>query len=369
MVKTIQKSSGKASTMAQLLEAHKSPFVTLRKAETIIGRITKLTPSEILVDINAKTEAVVLEKDKRFLRNILSTLKVGDEVSVYVLSPESDRGNPVVSLRKFMDDLSWKRLADFKENKKELEVLVTDVTRGGFLITTNDGLSGFLPNSQVLPSLNPQEIVGKKIKAFILELNRKDHKIIFSQKTLLGVEDFEKAIKNLKIKIEQKISAVIENVTPFAIFVTIQNSDGESLEGIIHISEISWEKVENIADLFSVGQVLEALVIGIDKESRRIELSLKRLTKDPFEEIAKGFTIDQKVSGRIFRVLPSGVILKLNSPSGGGEIEGFIRREKIPPTVSYKTGEEINVTISQIDPKRHRIVVAPVLTVKPIGYR
>lgn len=349
-------------TMAELLASHKTTFVTFNKGDIVTGIITKLTPAEILVDVDAKTEAVVLEKDRKILKTLLSTLKVGDSVQVSILDPESDRGNPVVSLRRFIGDLSWKKLSDFKENKKEVEVLVTEATKGGYLVQTDEGLSGFLPNSHILHNLNPQDAVSKKIKVFVLELIRPEHKIIFSQKALLGAEDFGKAIRDFKK--EQKIDAIITNLTPFGIFVSIQNSKGETIDGLIHISEISWKKVENVQDLFSSGQKIEAVIIGFDKDAKRVDLSIKRLTADPFEEKSKKFSQDQKVSGKVLKIISTGIILELEDG-----VEGFIRKEKVPPNVSYSQGEEMNVTVSEVDRKKHRIILVPVLLEKPIGYR
>lgn len=350
-------------TMEELLRSYKTSFSSYKKGDKATGKITKLTHQEILVDINSKSEAVVLEKDRRILKNILSLVKEGDEVIVSVLDPESDKGHPVVSLRRFIDDKLWKKLEEKKEARQEIELLINESTKGGLLVSTEQGLSGFLPNSHLLHIQNQQEMIGKKIKAFILELARPERKIILSQKPVLRAEDFDKSIKTLTI--DQKIDTIISNITSFGLFVTLQNQDGQQLDGLIHISEISWDKVENISDLFCAGQKVQALIIGFDKEGKRVDLSIKRLTKDPFEELAKNLAIDQKIKGKVERILPTGVLLKFE-PS---ELEGFIRKEKIPPTVSYEVGEEVNTTISQIDKKRHRIIVVPVLTVKPIGYK
>lgn len=362
-VKSRSASSGSV-TMADLLASYKSSFKTLHKGETVKGKITKLTPKEILVDVEAKTEAVVLEKDKRILRNLLSTYKVGDMVDVYILDPESDKGNPVISMRKSIDELSWKRLEDQKQKRQEIEVTINEVTKGGYLVSTKEGMSGFLPNSHLSFS-HAEDIVGKKIKAFLLELNRPEKKIIFSQKPVMGVDDFEKAIKGLKV--EQKIDATVSNITPFGVFVILQNV-GQNVDGLVHISEISWEKIENVSDHFTMGQKVEAAIIGFDKDAKRVDLSVKRLSTDPFEEIFKSFTVDQKVTGKVLRISSNGVSLRL-SLKGELEVEGFIRKEKIPPTITYNVGDEVIATVSQIDKRKHRILLVPVLSAKPIGYR
>ena len=351
----------KSKTMADLLKSVQTKFVSPHKGDVLEGTITKLTSSEILVDIGAKTEAVVLEKDKRILRNLLRSLKVGDKVTVAVLNPESDMGNTVVSLRRFMDEKIWDRLNKLLKNKEAVKVSVDDVTKGGFLVSTEDGISGFLPNSQSVFLENSQSMVGNVIDAAVIELNRPLKKIIFSQKALIGSEDFEKAVKNLKVK--QKVEATIANVTPFGIFVSFKS--GENLvEGFIHISEISWEKTTTVPDIFKTGQKIEAEIVSFDKEAKRVNLSIKNLTKNPFEEKLKEFTPDRKVSGSVLKVFANGVLIDL-----GDGIEGFIKKDKIPPTIAYTQGASVNATVVEVDTKKQRVLLVPVLKEKPIGYR
>ena len=353
--------SNRPMTMAELLASHKSTFVSPKKGEILEGTVTKLTSSEILVDIGATTEAVVLEKDKRILRSLLSNLKVGDKVTVSVLNPESDLGNPVVSLRRFIDDRLWVRLDALLKSKELLEVSVNEATKGGFLVSSRDGIEGFLPNSQTMFTESGQDLVGKTLKVVIIELNKSLHKIIFSQKSAMGDSDFNDAVKSLKP--EQKIDSVISNIAPFGIFTSIQLDD-KFVEGFVHISEISWEKTENIGKDFKVGDKITALITGFDKEAKRVNLSLKRLTKDPFEEKLKNYVQDKRVEGTVSKVIATGVLVELEEG-----VEGFIRKEKIPPTVSYSAGSSVTATVSEVDGKKHRVILVPVLKEKPIGYR
>lgn len=359
-------SSRLAASMADLMKSVSTSFVTLHKGDILKGKIKKLTSSEILIDINSKTDAVVLEKDKKNLRNILSTFKVGDEVSVSVLNPESDMGHPVVSLRRYLEDLMWEKLLNMQKNQEGLEATISEITKGGFLVSAKNGVSGFLPNSHTMFMSQSQDIVGKKINVFPLELNRVAHKIIFSQKPVLDLSAFNGLVKDLKI--EQKIEAIIANVTPFGIFISIPISGNKSVDGLIHISEISWDKVSDIDEIFSAGQKVEAVIIGIDRDAKRVDLSIKRITVDPFDEIVKKFAVDQKVAAKVTQVVPTGVVLEIEE-NGGQKTEGFIRREKIPPNVSYEIGDKINATITQIDKRKHRIILVPVLLEKPMGYK
>ncbi|MBI2621936.1 MAG: 30S ribosomal protein S1 [Candidatus Levybacteria bacterium] len=351
--------------MAELMAKKQPSIKSFKKGEVVTGIITKLTSSEILIEIGAKTEAVVLEKDKNLLRSLLSTLKVGERVNVSVLNPESDQGNPVVSLRRFMDEKHWGVLDKLQKEEQILEVTVTDVTKGGFLVTTADGMNGFLPNSQAILSDTPSSFVGKKIKAQILEINRPLHKVIFSQKAALGDEDFIKTISQLKIG--EIVDAVISNTTSFGIFVSVKSGLGQSessLEGFIHLSELSWDKIETAENYFKIGEKIKAQVLGIDKEAKRINLSIKRMTIDPFEETAKEFVADKKVKGKITQISSLGITLDL-----GEGVEGLIKKDKIPPSTTYASGDELEGIVSEVDVRRHRVILTPVLKEKPIGYR
>ncbi len=348
--------------MAELMGKTQSTIVAPKKGDVLTGTITKLTSSEIIVDINAKTEAVVLEKDKDILRKILSSYKIGDKVQVQVLNPESDFGYPVVSMRRSIDNIVWEKLTSLQKSQEPVDVRIDQGTKGGFLVSTLDGISGFLPNSHTSSIDNPQNLTGKKIKVVVLELNRNLHKIIFSQKQVVGLADFQKLIKD--IKTGQKIDSIVSNVTPFGVFLSIPLDNEKVVEGFVHISEVSWENVDNLANKFKIGDKIEGVVLGFDKESRRINLSIKRLQKDPYEAKLQEFQVDRKLTGKVTKVSSSGILIDL-----GNTITGFIKKDKVPPNVKYKEGEEIEALVAGVDKKRHRVDLVPVLKAKPIGYR
>ena len=247
--------------MADLMKSVQSSFISPKKGQVLQGTITKLTPSEILVDIGAKSEAVVLEKDRRILKTLLSNLKVGDKVSVSVLNPESDFGNPVVSLRRFIDEILWQKIEERKNKKSVLTGTISQISRGGFMVTTTDGISGFLPNSQASVSINSEKT--GKIKVSILETDRQQRKIIFSQKETIA-EDFEKAVKELKV--DQKIDSIVSNIAPFGIFVSIP-IDGKNIEGFIKKDKIP------VGTNYEVGSKVQTVISEFDKKNRRVILS------------------------------------------------------------------------------------------------
>ncbi len=366
--------------MAELLAkaTAKKPIVSPKKGQTLTGTITTLSPSGILVDISAKTESIVLEKDRRLLKSLLSTLKVGDTVTVSVLNPESDTGNPVVSLRRFLDDIQWKKLEEFQKKQQPIKAIVTDITKGGLLVDSEIGISGFLPNSQMSQPVGESDManmVSKKIAVYVLELGREAKKIIFSQKPAVKKEEFEEAIKQLSVG--QKIDATINNIALFGVFVSIPVGDNKTLDGLIHISELSWDEV-NIQTLkeredFQPGKKITAEIIRFDRDAKRIDLSIKRLTKDPFDHVFNTLAVDQKLKGVVTQVQTSGLVLSLAIPGADSElvskIVGIIRKEKIPPTKIYEVSEHVEGTISHIDAQRRKIYLVPVLKEKPIGYR
>lgn len=360
--KTPTNNSSKAATsMAELLKKSTTALPSFKKGEIIEGVITKLTSGEILVDINAKAEAVVLEKEKRLLNSLLSSLKVGDRVKVQILNPESDMGYPVVSLRRFLDEAVWKKLDELKNKKEVIEVVVDEATKGGFLVSSKDGMSGFLPNSHVTFKDDPQSLVGSRVKVVVFELDRAAHRVVFSQKHTVTSSDFEKEVSSLKPG--QKVKAKITNIAPFGVFVLL-TADGKTVEGFIHISEVSWENVADLNVLYKPGEEVEASVIGIDKEARRINLSVKRLKEDPFDRLSVNYPVDKKVTAEVSNVINTGVVVILEDG-----ISGIIKKEKIPPTVSFKAGDSVDAVVSGIDKRARRILLVPVLQAKPIGYR
>lgn len=353
------------SAMAQLLAKHQNKFVTLKKGESVKAKITKLTHNEVLVDAGAKTEAHVLERDKRIMQNILNQFKVGDSVEVNVLNPESESGQAVVSMRRYLGNMAWGKLEELQKKSEQVEVVVKDATKAGYVVDTAFGISGFLPQSHVSFStgdLNP----GQTVKVTVLELNRIDNKVIFSQKKTMSDEEFEKLSKQYKVG--EKLNVTITNVTPFGIFVALPQPKGtkedQELEGFIHISETSWEKVADMAGTFTPGQEIEAVLTRFDNETRRVSLSIKRLTADPFETLMEQYPVDKKVKGTVTGFEDGDVVFSL-----GEDTEGVLRKDKIPPTTKYEEGQSVNLVISDHDKRKHRLLVSPVLLEKPLGYR
>lgn len=358
--------SSKVTSMAELLAKHQSTFVTLHRGDVVKAKVSKVTPTEILLEVGAKTEAVVMEKDRKIMKHLVSLLKVGDTVEAMVLNPESDMGYPMMSLRHFAEDKTWTLLEELLKSQEKVDVTVTEATKGGFLVESASGVNGFLPNSHLSPNTDTDELVGSHIKASVVDLNRQQNKVIFSEKGMMTDEDFKKATASLKEG--QKMTGTISGITSFGLFVPLPLSGEKFLDGLVHISEVSWERMSDLSQVFAVGQEVEVMVIGFDTDNKRVDLSIKRLSADPFKAILEAYPADKKVTGTITDINEQGVDLELPAVEGM-KVLGTIRKEKISPNTKYEVGQEVQVTVVSVDQKKRKVLLTPVLKEKPLMYR
>lgn len=354
----------KATSMSELMAKYSNFFVPLKKGDIVKGRIIKVNKNEILIDLHPRGEALVIEKDPHLAKILHSFVKEGDEVEATVISTESESGLPLVSLRHFIEDQRWKRLEKLKNDGTIIKVTITDVTKGGYIVLSDEGQTGFLPFSHVLASQAHSLKVGRTVSVVVFDLDKKSKKVIFSQKSTIPVENFKTWTSG--VKVGETIKAQIRTITPFGYFVTFhpQGREDVTLDGLIHISEIAWEKLENPLEAYKVGDTVECVVIGVNVDERRVDLSIKRLQEDPFEKLKEKFYIDREVSAEVVRIEEGNVIVDL-----GEGIEGVIKKEKIPPTTKYEIGQNVNAVVNAHDLRRRRIELTPILKEKPLMYR
>lgn len=358
-IRPVRTPQGKpASSMAELM-SRSGGVQTLQKGQIIEGIIKKLTSKEILMDIGAKGDALVIEFDKQNLENLLSFLKVGDRVAASVISPESEEGFPVVSLRRTLDDFIFNKFDDMVKGEAAFEVEIVESTRGGYYAVTTQGIKGFLPSSQVVDTENP---VGRKIQVKILEYDRPKKRVLFSQKALTYVMNPAK-IQEL-VKRDEVISATVSGITPYGLYVTVTPKKDVLIEGFVHISEIAYEHVTDLANRFKIGEKIEAKVLEVDSTNKRINLSIKQTKKDAFTEVAAKYKKEDKVKGKVVEVKSRGVTVQIDE-----NIRGFIPSDKIGSGATFKVGEEVSAEVVDFDERRRVIVLSPILKAVPIGYR
>lgn len=357
--------------MADLLQSTGYNIPTLRRGQEVVGWVISLTHSEMLLDIGAKSEGIIFGKELSLVQDVVSKIKVGDSIDAVVVFPENDAGQVVLSLKKLSSDKRWAELDEKKETEEAFDVAAVEANKGGLICEWN-GIRGFLPASQLstVPS-RIEELIGKTLSVRIIELDRNTNRLIFSQK-ITNAEDLAR-IQNLlsKIKIGDKYEGAITAVLPFGVFVEIEVDEGTNstkgenkLEGLVHISEISWEKVEDPATLFKAGQKVEVMVISVEQTLGRLNLSIKQLTQDPFGEISEKYTHDLPVKGTISRITPGGAFVELDDG-----LEGHVPVSKIPQTEPWDVGQSVECLVESVDVKARKVNLVPVVKEKPILYR
>lgn len=356
-------------TMEELLASTGYVIKGFKKGEVIEGTITRVSPKEILINIGGKTDGVVIDRELESYRETLQALKPGDKVTAQVIVAENDRGQAVLSLRQSIFEKRWTELSDCQKSGESVEVVLKDAVRGGMLVEYS-GLRGYIPQSQFDGSMGKQldKIVGRRMHVKVMEVDQATNRLIFSQRAVVEGEALVKQKELLStITIGDTVQATITGIVPFGAFAkfTVEKEGKKhEIEGLIHISEIAWEKVEDTSQYLKQGDTPKVKIIGIDEKTGKVTLSLKQLLPDPWENVLDMFEKDTQVKGKVSRVSPYGIFVNL-SPG----IDGLIHVSKMTPGEEPKIGEEITVTIEDIQPDKRKIGLSMSLTEKPIGYR
>ena len=355
--------SPEPTSMEELLAQTGYQLKGWQRGTIIKGVVLVVSPRQLLLDIGGKSEAVVHEKELPYIADLTHNLKVGDTISVQVVNPENDRGQTVVSLRKTALNQRWEIMADKKQKGEVVEVVIRELTRGG-VFGDYVGQKGFIPLSQVVAATTKMgdKATGRRISVKIIEVDKDANRLVFSQGPA-GVSDKQRAALKL-VTLGNVYVAEVTGIAPFGAFVNVKISDGVSIPGLIHISEIAWEKVDSPQTYLKIGQKVDVKAIGADPKIGKLTLSLKQLLADPWLDVTKVFSIDQTVKGKVSRVSQYGIFVSL-LPG----IDGLIHISKLAPGTEPKAGEEVECMIEDINPDRHKISLSLVTHAKPIGYR
>lgn len=337
-----------------------SPEIVFPKPGTLIdGTVTDIYKNRILVDLGGISTGIIAGKEAHDSLNTLKELKIGDEVSAYVLDPENVDGLVVLSLRRASQEKSWQHFVEAYETGEIIQVTTNEANKGGLLLEV-DGIKGFIPVSQLAPMHYPRvngadsneilkrlnDLVGKVFDVKVINIDNDNGKLILSEKAAMH-EQRKTALD--KLKVGQKLKGTISGIVKFGIFVAF-----DGLEGLVHISEIAWGHVKDPAEYGKIGDEVEVLVIGIEGE--KISLSMKRLTPDPWLEAAKNFKIGKTVDGEINKVTQFGAFIQL-----GEDINGLIHLTEIgeeevdDATKVLKVGDKVKAKVISVDPDEHRI--------------
>jgi small subunit ribosomal protein S1 len=363
-VKGTKSSAKEPTTMEELLALEENKILGLKKGEIVDGVITEITGKSIFIDIGAKTEGVVLGKEFEKSKDFVKNLKVGDSVKAYIGSTENDKGQILLSLRQAAVDFAWDTYDKLLKDEEVTSVRGREVNKGGLIVDASFGLQGFVPGSQIGSAWQGKidQLVGRKVEVRVIEVNREQNRLVFSEKLVSDAEKIEKVAEAIKkLKVDEVFKASITQVAPFGLFVKIE-VDGEAIEGLVHISEVSWQKVDDLTKLYKAKDEVDVKVISLD--DGRVQFSIKQLLQDPWDELEKKYPADSKLKGKVVRLTSFGALVEIEPG-----IEGLVHISKIPPEQTINEGDTLDIYIESIDRSNRRISLGLVLSQKPIGYK
>ena len=358
---------GEPKTMAELLATAQSAIRSFPVGQKVKAKVIAKTPKALVLDIGGKSEGLVTEKAFIEARDFIKTLKVGDEVWVSVLISENADGYVILSLRQASFEAVWEKLSKAKEEDIPVNVVGKGAGASGVTVEVEKFI-GFIPFSQLGKEAmdNPPNLIGKTFRAKIIELDKSSNKIVLSEKAVSEEGQVKLAKEALeKVKEGEVYDGEVTTVANFGCFVKIKVKDDKEpiyVEGLVHISELSWSKVENVSDLVSVRDKVKVKVIGT--RDGKLSFSIKHAQKDPWDEAAKEYPAEKKVSGKVTKITDFGVFVSLEPG-----IEGLIHITNIPPGKKLSYGDEVNCYVQEIDPKAKKLSLGLVLTEKPVGYK
>ena len=297
-------------------------------------------------------------------------MKVGDEILVYVVNPEDEDGQLVLSIRRTGQARRWLQLNEAKEANDIVEVEVIESNSGGLICSLGEGIRGFIPTSQLDSgrifaggqrlsgrdiTFNIQKklsnLINETIKVRIIEIDREKNRIILSEKLVTQERDVELREKTLsKVKAGDVLEGEVSGITPYGIFVNAQG-----LEGLVHLSELSWDKVDNVGDIYAMGDKVKVQVIGIEDDGKRIAYSVKRLLEDNWGKEISQFKVGDVVDGEVQKVVDYGAFVRIGEGLNGlvhiSELsEGLVSS----PSDIVEAGQKVKVKILSISPtERH----------------
>ncbi|HPT08295.1 MAG TPA: S1 RNA-binding domain-containing protein [bacterium] len=328
--------------------------------DIVVGKVITASKSEVRLDIGGVFIGVVRGPELYFEAEEFASLKPGDEIEATVIDEENERGELELSFKQAGQEKAWSKLEQALKDKEIVKVKVVEANKGGLLVKYYQ-IAGFLPVSQLSPENYPRvnggdkqkileklkSFIGQEIEVNVINLGEESDKIIFSEKDV-----WNKKQKHIidKYKVGMIVDGKISAVTNFGVFISF----GEGMEGLIHISELAWQRIESPEKLYKVGDIIKAEIVNLD--NNKIFLSAKKIVEDPWKKAVEKYKSGDIVKGQVLKVNPFGLFVKLDD-----EIHGLAHitqlninvKEKISDL--FKSGDELDFEILSISPADHRL--------------
>jgi len=329
-------------------------FEPLKAGDVVKGTIVQVNPDSVLVDVGYKTDGVIPRSEMKLKEDQVpaDVFEVGKQVPVYVLSVDGRDGGVLVSYRRALEEVAWDRLYAARERNEILKAPVVEEVKGGLVLDV--GVRGFMPASHVdrgyVNDLN--QYVGETIRMRVIEIDRAKNRIILSRKAVLEEEYSQKRDETwATIEEGQKIKGTVKGITDFGAFVDLGGVDG-----LLHVSEMSWGRVGHPSDVVKVGDEIEVMVLRVDREEEKISLGLKQLLADPWSTVSEKYAPGSLIRGRVMRLAPFGAFVELEPG-----VEGLIHISQLAdyhvnePSEVVSEGEDITVKVLRVQPEERRI--------------
>ncbi len=355
---------GDFNEMEALLRASANP-ISIKRGDVVEGVIVRIDQDEILVDIGLKSEGVLSTKELPASGyGSFNELHLNDKVLVYVIQPESAEGHAVLSLKRANTERQWRNAEEQHKSGELLNARVIDYNKGGLIVDVN-GIRGFVPISQIM-NLRREEVAAggenqetaaklqsmkdKVLQLKIIEINRARNRLILSER--LAVQEWRQRRREElldELKPGEVRRGVVSNLANFGAFVDLGGADG-----LVHISQLAWSRVNHPSEVLHIGQEVEVQVLSVDKDKKKIALSIKRAEVDPWTTVEQRYTPGQLVTGVVTKIAPFGAFARIEDG-----IEGLIHLSELTPGVDPKTvlheGAQLQLRILRIDAERRRL--------------
>jgi small subunit ribosomal protein S1 len=338
----------------QIVPNYDATLVPFEEGDVVSGKVVRIDKDEVLVDIGYKSEGVIPNNELSIRKSIdpHDEVELGEEVDALVLTKEDQDGRLILSKKRARFEKAWRRIEAAAESGEPVEGTVIEVVKGGLIIDL--GVRGFLPASlvDIRRVQNLDEFMGQRIECKVIELNRSRNNVVLSRRAVLEEERKEVRQQILdRLQPGQVVEGAISNIVDFGAFV-----DLDGIDGLIHISELSWSHVNHPSEILSIGDVVPVKVLDIDRERQRISLGLKQTQEDPWQRIVDTYNIGDELSGKVTKVVSFGAFVEImDGVEGLVHISELAQHHVENPREIVNQGDEIRVKILEIDSERRRL--------------
>ncbi len=338
----------------EIIPDYESTFPTITEGEVVHGKVVRVDKDEVLVDIGYKSEGVIPVAELSIRRSVnpADEVSVGDEIDALVLTKEDAEGRLILSKKRARFELAWKKIEGAAESGEPVIGKVIEVVKGGLILDL--GVRGFLPASlvDIRRVQDLDEFLGQELRAKVIELNRSRNNVVLSRRAVLEDERKEQRQQILdRLQPGDVVEGQISNIVDFGAFV-----DLDGMDGLIHISELSWSHVNHPSEMLEIGQTVKVKVLDIDRDRQRISLGLKQTQSDPWQQVLDQYKEGDTVEGKVTKVVTFGAFVEiLPGVEGLVHISELAQHHVENPREVVSQGDSVKVLILEVDGERRRL--------------